>query len=135
MFTFDLRRTLRSALIAISLTGIAAQALTGVALGARSTVVKVNGTDLFCALDTPEAGGHLFVITRDRSDGQGFAFSDLLVEPNDPSAPVIVGGTDDPPLTSTGFNDSFDVADDATGNVIGSATVNATFTGTGQFRA
>ena len=62
-------RTRRSFLIAMSLAAIAIQAVAGPALGARSTVVKVNGTDLFCPFDTPAAGGQLFAITRDRTDG------------------------------------------------------------------
>jgi hypothetical protein len=129
------RRTLRSVLIATSVAAIAGGVLAGPTLGARSTVVKVNGTDIFCPFDTPDAGGRLFAITRDRSDGQGFAFTDLRVEPTDPSAPVLVGGKDDPALTSTGFHDTWEVADDATGDVVGIATVAADFTGTGAFRA
>jgi len=129
------QRALRPIVIAAASTAIAAQALPGSVLGAASTVVKVNGTQLYCPLDTPAAGGHLFVITRDRSDGQGFAFVDLQVEPTDPAAPVIDGGIDDPALTPTGMQQAFDVTDDATGDVIGSATVAATFTGTGAYRA
>ena len=97
--------------------------------------MKVNGTDLFCPFDTPDAGGFLFAITRDRTDGESFAFADLLIEPADPEAPVLVGGMDDPPLTSTGLHVSFDVFDDANGDVIGTATIDAGFTGTGEFRA
>ena len=97
--------------------------------------MKVNGTDLFCPFDTADAGGFLFAITRDRTDGEGFAFVDLFIEPADPEAPILVGGKDDPALTSTGLHVSWDVADDANGNVIGTATVDATFTGTGEFRA
>lgn len=128
-------QTRRSFLIAMSLAAIAIQALAGPALGARSTVVKVNGTDLFCPFDTPAAGGQLFAITRDRTDGGSFAFVDLLVEPTDPNAPVLVGGMDDPNLTPTGFQQTFDVADDSTGDTVGSASISATFTGTGAFRA
>jgi len=42
---------------------------------------------------------------------------------------------DDPPLTSTGLHVSFEVFDDANGNAIGTATIDADFTGTGEFRA
>jgi hypothetical protein len=120
--------------IAASLAAIAAQAIAAPAFSAASDVVKVNGTDLFCPFDTADAGGFLFAITRDRTDGEGYAFVDVLIEPADPGAPVLVGGKDDPALTSTGFHDSWDVMDDANGNVIGTASVDATFTGTGEFR-
>ncbi len=125
----------RQLAIAVAVVAIAAQLTVAPASGAASTVVKVNGTDLFCPLDTPEAGGQLFAITRDRTDGEGFAFVDLFIEPTDPEAPVLVGGMDDPPLTSTGLHVSFDVVNDANGDVIGAATVDASFTGTGDFRA
>ena len=36
---------------------------------------------------------------------RGFAFVDLFIEPADPEAPVLVGGKDNPALTSTGFHD------------------------------
>ena len=88
--------------------------------------MKVNGTDLFCPFDTADAGGFLFAITRDRTDGEGFAFVDMLIEPADPAAPVLVGGKDDPPSRRPGFHVSWDVLDDANGNVIGTATVDAT---------
>ena len=125
----------RPMVVATWLVAIATQAAVSSALGAQSTVVKVNGTDLFCPFDTPDAGGFLFAITRDRTDGEGFAFVDLFIEPVDPVAPILVGGKDDPALTSTGFNDSWDVVNDSNGNVIGTANVDATFTGTGDFRA
>ena len=125
----------RSFVIAMSLAAIAIQAIAGPVLGARSTVVKVNGTDLFCPFDTPAAGGHLFAITRDRTDGGSFAFVDLVVEPTDPNAPVLVGGMDDPNLTPTGMQQGFDVADNSTGDIVGSASISATFTGTGAVRA
>ena len=129
------QRARRSSLIAAAAAAIAWQALSGSVLAAASTVVKVNGTDLFCQFDSPDAGGHLFAITRARTDGQGFAFVDLVIEPADPDDPVLVGGIDDPPLTPAGFHGSFDVANDNTGDVIGTAAVDATFTGTGAFRA
>jgi hypothetical protein len=125
----------RSLVIAASISMITAQALMGSVLAGASTVVKVNGTQLFCPLDTSEASGSLFAITRDRSDDQGFAFVDLFVEPTDPTAPVLVGGMDDPALTPAGMQQTFDVDDDSTGDVVGTATVAATFTGTGAFRA
>jgi len=130
-----LPRALRSTVIAAALSVIPAQTLMGSVLAGASTVVKVNGTDLFCPFDTPDAGGHLFAITRDRSDDQGFAFVDLIVEPTDPTAPVLVGGMDDPALAPTGMQQTFDVANDSTGEVVGTATVAASFTGTGAFRA
>jgi hypothetical protein len=108
--------------------------LPGEALAARSAVIKVFGQDIFCPIDTPEAGGYLFAITRDRSDGAGFAFADLYIEPSDPDAPVIGGGMDDPDLSSSGINATFDVHDVDTDDVIGSATVSATFVGTGAYR-
>jgi hypothetical protein len=129
------RRHVQPMLVAAWAVAIAMPLAISPALGAASTVVKVNGTDIFCPLDTADAGGFLFAITRDRTDGEGFAFVDMLVEPADPKAPVLVGGKDDPALTPTGFHDSWDVADDANGNVIGTASVDATFTGTGEFRA
>jgi hypothetical protein len=132
---FKLRSLGRSLTIAATFVALATLAIVAPAFGAASTVVKVNGTDLFCPFDTPDAGGFLFAITRDRTDGEGFAFVDLFIEPADPAAPLLVGGKDDPALTSTGFHDSWDVFDDANGNVIGTATVDATFTGTGEFRA
>ena len=135
MARFHRSQTRRSSLIAMSLAAIAIQALAGPALGARSNVVKVNGTDLFCPFDTPAAGGHLFAINRDRTDGGSFAFVDLVVEPTDPNAPVLVGGMDDPNLTPSGMHQTFDVVDDATGDILGSASISATFTGTGEFRA
>jgi hypothetical protein len=119
---------------AISIAALVAQVVAAPALGAGSTIVKVNGTDLFCPFDTADAIGQVFAITRDRTDGEGFAFTDLFIEPTDPDAPVLVGGKDDPALTPTGFHDSWDMVDDATGEVIGMATVDATFTGTGEYR-
>ena len=121
--------------IAVSVVAIATQLTVALASGASSTVVKVNGTDLFCPFDTPVAGGFLFAITRERTDGEGFAFADLRIEPADPDASVLVGGMDDPPLTSAGLHVSFDVFDEANEEVIGTATVDADFTGTGEFRA
>ena len=115
------RRHVRPMLVAVWAVAIAMPLAISPALGAASTVVKVNGTDIFCPLDTADAGGFLFAITRDRTDGEGFAFVDMLVEPADPQAPVLVGGKDDPALTSTGFHDSWEVAEDASGNVIGTA--------------
>ena len=125
----------RSLTLAATVFAIATLATVATAFGAASTVVKVNGTDLFCPFDTPDAGGFLFAITRERTDGEGFAFADLRVEPADPEAPVLVGGMDDPPLTSAGLHVSFEVFDDATGDVVGTATIDADFTGTGEFRA
>jgi hypothetical protein len=101
---------------------------------AASTVVKVNGTDLSCEFDTGAANGFMFAITRERTDDFSFAFVDMVIEPTDPTAPTIVGGKDDPALTSTGFHDSWDVANDATGDLIGTATVDASFTGTDKFQ-
>ena len=101
---------------------------------AASTVVKVNGTDLSCEFDTATAGGFMFAITRERTDENSFAFVDMVIEPTDPSAPTIVGGKDGPALTSTGFHDSWDVANDATGDLIGTATVDASFTRTNTFQ-
>ena len=135
MSHIDVRHARRSLAIAFSIAVIAAQALTVAASAAPSIVVKVDGTQLFCPLDSPSAGGTLFAITRDRSDGGSFAFVSLFVEPNDPFAPVLSGGMDDPPLLSTGYHGAFDVAIDETGEVVGTATVDATFTGTGAFRA
>jgi hypothetical protein len=135
MSRIDLRRARRSLAIAGSIAVLGAQALTGSASAAPSIVVKVSGTQLFCPFDTPAAGGSLFAITRDRSDGGSFAFVNLDIEPNDPAAPVLSGGMDDPPLLPTGYHDSFDVAIDETGEIVGSATVDATFTGTGAYRA
>ena len=128
------QRAPRSIAFAAAIAAVVTQALAGAVLGGASTVVKVNGTDLYCPFDTPEAGGYLFAITRDRTDGNSFAFVDLLVEPSDPAGQVLVGGKDDPALTPTGFNDDWDVADDATGDTVGTATVAADFTGTGAFR-
>jgi len=106
----------------------------GMALAAPTQIVKVQGVDLDCPLDSPTATGGLFGITRDRTDGNGFAFLDLFVQPNDPAATVLSGGMDDPPLTPTGINATFDMNDDATGEPVGSATVSATFTVTGTQR-
>ena len=128
------RRHVRPLAVAAWAVAIAMPVAISPALGAASTVVKVNGTDIFCPFDSADAGGFLFAITRDRTDGEGFAFVDMLIEPADPEAPVLVGGKDDPALTPTGFHDSWDVADDANGNVIGTASVDATFTGTGEYR-
>lgn len=135
MSRIDLRHARRSAAIACSVAALAAHMLNGSAAAAASTVVKVNGTSLFCPLDTPSAGGTLFAITRERSDGGSFAFVSLFIEPTDPAAPVLSGGMDDPPLLSTGYQGSFDVAIDETGEVVGTATIDATFTGTGAYRA
>jgi hypothetical protein len=132
---FRLRSFGRSLTLAATVVALATLATVAPASGASSTVVKVNGTDLFCQFDTAEAGGSLFAITRDRTDGEGFAFVDLFIEPAGSEGPVLVGGKDDPALTSTGFHDSWDVVDEAEGDVIGTATVDATFTGTGEFRA
>jgi hypothetical protein len=132
---FKLRSLGRSLTIAATVVALGPLAIVAPAFGAASTVVKVNGTDLFCPFDTPDAGGSLFAITRDRTDGEGFAFVDMFIEPADPAAPMLAGGKDDPALTSTGFHDSWDVVDDANGNVIGTASVDATFVGTGEFRA
>ena len=61
----------RRLLVAASLAAIAVQGMAVPALADSSTVVKVNGTDLFCPFDTADAGGTLFAITRDRTDGAG----------------------------------------------------------------
>ena len=106
----------------------------GSALAGRSQIVKVSGVDISCGLASADASGGLFAITRDRTDGGSFAFLDLFVEPNDPAATVLSGGMDDPPLTTGGLQTTFDMADDATGDVIGSASISALFTPTGAQR-
>ena len=106
----------------------------GSALAGRSQIVKVSGVDISCELASADASGGLFAITRDRTDGGSFAFLDLFVEPNDPAATVLSGGMDDPPLTTSGLQTTFDMADDATGDVIGSASISALFTLTGAQR-
>ena len=126
------RRVLRFAAV---LAVIATLLAPGSALAARSTIVKVGGVDLFCLLDSADATGTLFAITRDRNDGGSFAFVDLFIEPTDPGAIVLSGGMDDPPLTTAGIDATFDMNDDDTGDVLGSAHIAATFTSTGAYRA
>ena len=47
---------------------------------------------------------------------------------------VLSGGMDDPPLTTSGIQTTFDMANDATGEVVGSASISARFTLTGAQR-
>ena len=81
----------------------------------------MSGTNLDCSLESPDATAGLTAVTRDRTDGNGFAFIDLGIQPDDPTAPLLSGGMDDPPLTATGIHTTFDMAIDATGEVVGSA--------------
>ncbi len=106
----------------------------GVAAAAPSQIVKVVGADIQCTLASARAAGSLFAIARDRSDGTSFAFIDLFVDPTDPAAPALSGGLDDPALTSTGVHSTFNMANDDTGDLLGSASVSATFTRTGSYR-
>jgi hypothetical protein len=50
--------------IVAALAALVVQATVGSALGAASSIVKVNGTDFFCPFETPDANGYLFAITR-----------------------------------------------------------------------
>ena len=120
--------------VAAGLALIATVLLPGSALAGPSQIIKVSGTNLDCSLVSPDATADLTAITRDRTDGNGFAFIDLGILPNDPAKPLISGGMDDPPLTPTGIHTTFDMAIDATGELVGSATVAATFTLTGRQR-
>jgi hypothetical protein len=120
--------------VAAGLALVATLVVPGSALAGPSTIIKVNGTNLDCSLTSPDATGGLSAITRDRSDGSGFGFIDLGILPNDPAKPLISGGMDDPPLTPTGIQTTFDMAIDATGEVVGSASISATFTLTGSQR-
>jgi hypothetical protein len=113
---------------------VATLVVPGSALAGPSQIIKVNGTNLDCSLTSADATGELSAITRERTDGNGFAFIDLGILPNDPAKPLISGGMDDPPLTPTGIYTTFDMAIDATGEVVGSASVSATFTLTGSQR-
>jgi hypothetical protein len=100
----------------------------GSALAASASTVRVEGVDLHCSLDSAVATGGLVASSRDRSDGTGSAFVDVFVEPKDSAATVLSGGMDAPQITKQGMHATFEVADDATGEVIGDATVSATFT-------
>jgi len=134
MSTIRISRHSRLLRQAAGLALVATLAIPGSAFAGRSTIVKVSGYDLLCPFDTPAARGTLQAITRDRSDGGSFAFVDLFIEPTDPSAPVLSGGMDDPPLTASGLDATFDMNDDATGDVLGTAHVAAVFTSTGVHR-
>lgn len=120
--------------VAIGLALVATMILPGSALAGPSQIIKVSGTNLDCELESPDATAGLTAVTRDRTDGNGFAFVDLGIEPNDPAKPLLSGGMDDPPLTPTGIHTTFDMAIDATGEVVGSASISATFTLTGSQR-
>ena len=120
--------------VAASLALVATLVAPGSALAGPSQIIKVNGTNLDCSLTSADATGDLSAITRDRTDGNGFAFIDLGILPNDPAKPLISGGMDDPPLTPTGIHTTFDMAIDATGEVVGTASISATFTLTGSQR-
>ena len=134
MFRRSTPRTPRLLKVAAGLALVATLVAPGSALAGPSQIVKVEGVDLHCSLKSADAVGGLFAIARDRSDGTSFAFVDLFVEPNDPATPVLSGGMDDPPLTPSGIAATFAMANDATGEVLGSATVSATFTVTGSQR-
>jgi hypothetical protein len=100
----------------------------GNALAGSGQTVKSDGVDLDCSLESVVATGHLVASARDRSNGTGYAFVDVFVDPTDDAAPILGGGTETPStLTKQGLAATFEMADDATGNVIGSGTVAATF--------
>ena len=120
--------------IAAGLALVATMLLPGSALAGSSQIIKVSGTNLDCTLESPDATAELTAVTRDRTDGNGFAFIDLGIQPNDPAKPLLSGGMDDPPLTPTGIHTTFDMAIDATGEVVGSASISATFSLTGSQR-
>ncbi len=119
----------------VALALIALSMLPGQAAAARGSIVKVYGQDIYCPIDTPDAGGYFFAITRDRTDGAGFASADLYIEPTDPNAAAIGGGMDDPDLSSGGIQATFEMRDASTDEGVGSATISATFVGTGAYRA
>jgi hypothetical protein len=106
----------------------------GSALAKPAQIIKVNGTNLDCSLTSADATAELTAITRDRTDGGSFAFVDLSIEPTDPAASLLAGGMDDPPLTPSGFHTTFDMVNPFTDEVIGSATISATFVLTGSQR-
>lgn len=134
MFRHSSPPTIHLLKVVAGLTLVAAVVMPGSALAAPSQIVKVNGTNLDCSLTSADATGDLSAITRDRTDGNGFAFIDLGILPNDPAKPLLSGGMDDPPLTSTGIHTTFDMVIDATGEVVGSASVSGSFTLTGSQR-
>jgi hypothetical protein len=120
--------------VAAGLAFVATMLLPGSALSSPSQIIKVSGTNLDCELESPDATAELTAVTRDRTDGNGFAFIDLGIQPDDQAKPVLSGGMDDPPLTPTGLHTTFELAIDATGEVVGSASISATFTLTGSQR-
>jgi hypothetical protein len=134
MFRRSTPRTPRLLKIAAGLALVATLAAPGSAFAGPSHIVKVEGVDLDCSLESATAVGGLFAVTRDRSDGSSFAFVEMFVEPNDAAAPVLSGGMDDPAFTPAGIAATFDMFNDVTGEPLGSATVSATFTVTGSQR-
>ncbi len=123
--------------VAAGLALVATLIAPGSALAGPSQIIKVSGTNLDCSLSSPVASAELTAITRDRTDGNGFAFIDLSIEPTDPAAQILANNVDDPPLTPTGIDMTLDMTNPFTDQVNGSATVSATFTLTGsqRFRA
>ena len=63
--------------VAMGLALVATMILPGSALAGPSQIIKVSGTNLDCALESPDATAELTAVTRDRTDGNGFAFIDL----------------------------------------------------------
>lgn len=122
------RRSFHPLKLGAGLAIAAALLAPGNALAGSGQVVKVEGVDLNCSLESSVATAGLVASARDRSDGTGYAFVDVFVEPKDHAATVLSGGMDAPPISKSGMHATFDMADDATGEVIGSATVSAAFT-------
>jgi len=123
-------------LIAITIGAmIALFATAGSAFGAASDIVKVSGVDLFCEFDQDGLVGLLFAQSRDRTDVGSFSFLHFDMGSDDPGAHVLVADEEDIPLTTAGINMTFGVVDEDTGELAGSASLAAAFTGTGAFRA
>ncbi len=120
--------------VATGLALVATLIAPGSALAGPSQIVKVDGTNLDCSLESATATADLTGVTRIRTDGGSFGFIDLGIEPKDPAAPLVAGGMDDPPLTPSGIDATFDMVNPLTDELIGSASVSATFTLTGTQR-
>jgi hypothetical protein len=120
--------------MAMGLALIATLIAPGSVLAGPSEIVKVDGTNLDCSLESATATADLIGVTRIRTDGGSFGFIDLGIEPKDPAASLVAGGMDDPQLTPSGVQATFEMVNPLTDELIGSATVSATFTLTGSQR-
>lgn len=87
---------------------------------------KHDEVDISCALSTEDATAELFGFSFLVDGEPAFGSISAFVSPNDPSVPVMVGGVENA-LRADGVEATFELVDEFTNDVLGVATLSATF--------